>query len=58
MARVLASLIVPQGIIVGFEGMNYFLQAVQYLEHFTDPVGFFHSMTDSFGDFAHVRTAM
>ena len=48
----------PQGIIVGFEGMNFFLQVVQYLEHFTDPVGFFHSMTDSFGDFADVRTAM
>ena len=56
--RILASLKVPLGIMVGFEGMNHFLQSVQYLEHSTDSVGFFHSMTDFFGDLADVRIGM
>ena len=56
--RILASLKVPLGIIIAFEGLNYFLRSVQHLEYSSDSSGFFHSIADPFGDVADVRMGM
>ena len=56
--RILASLKVPLGIIIAFEGLNYFLRSVQHLECSSDSSGFFHSIADPFGDVADVRMGM
>ena len=54
----MASLKVPLGIIIAFEGLNYFLRSVRHLEYSCDSSGFFHSIADPFGDVSDVRMGM